>query len=129
MASNKRARIVPIMRHLYIIYIYSERRHSALQDYVSFEKSTSGGGFPLKYTFNSCGQNWRLIVTNRNDSCELKRDLLPYFCRFFQLILIFLADYYPLSSTQLHPFSLSFKDIVALIDQRFYFIIRNYIFF
>ena len=52
MTSNKRARIAPIMHHLYIIYIYSERRHSGLQDYVSFEKSTSGGGSPLTDTYN-----------------------------------------------------------------------------
>ena len=47
MTSNKRAKIARIMHHLYIIFIYPKRGHLVLQDYMSFEKSTSEGGFPL----------------------------------------------------------------------------------
>ncbi len=51
MASNKRAKICLNMYHSYIIYIYSERGHSGLQDYVFFEKSN----FLRKIDFRSGG--------------------------------------------------------------------------
>ena len=45
MTSNKRVKFGPIMHHLYITYIHSERQSSGPQDYVSSEKSTSGEVF------------------------------------------------------------------------------------
>ena len=45
MTSNKFAKVARIMSHLYIIFIYCERGYPRLQDYVSLEKSTCGGGF------------------------------------------------------------------------------------
>ena len=42
MTPTKRAKVTRIRGYMYIICIYSERGHSGLQDYMSFEKSTSG---------------------------------------------------------------------------------------